>query len=531
MMETNLVRVRVGRIVRAALLALPLCAAQAAVPEVTQPRVALRSGELQGSLPQGAPGAVFEGIPFAQPPLGSLRWHEPVPPKPWPRVKHATAFGAPCVQMGRDGLSGAEDCLYLNVWTPAWPARAAAPVMLWLFGGANTVGSAGISLFDGSALARYGMVVVTANYRVGVMGFMAHPALSAESPHQSSGNYALLDQIMALRWIRQNIGKFGGDPRHVTLFGQSSGSYDLMLLMTSPLAKGLFVNAIAQSGQLLAYNGSMSKARAQEIGVKIAAELEVPGDANVLASLRALPAAQVVTAATKWLRTDLGSDTGLLTNVDGWLLPEPPARAFAHGHELAVPLIIGNNAREITSQVSPDELRREITAKYGDLAPEALAAYGLADGGEGSHDPLLGGAGSQWMTDIVQRCAAIVEADWHAAHSPTWQYQFERAAPGREAAGATHGAEVPFVFGNLDGQGADAAALTSADYEAAQQIQEYWTRFAKTGNPNGGSQAEWPRAGSGHYLAFTATGPMVKENLRAEPCRIYREWRLREFAH
>jgi para-nitrobenzyl esterase len=265
--------------------------------------------------------------------------------------------------------------------------------------------------------------------------------------------------------------------------------------------------------------------------VKIAAELKVPGDANVLAFLRALPAAQVVTAATKWLPTNLGSDTGLLTNVDGWLLPEPPARAFAHGHGLAVPLIIGNNAREITPQISPDELRPEIAAKYGDLAPKALAAYGLADGGEGNHDPLLGGAGSQWMTDIVQRCAAIIEADWHAAHSPTWQYQFERAIPGREAAGATHGAEVPFVFGNLDGQGAGAAAFTSADREAAQQIQEYWTRFAKTGNPNGGSLPEWPRAGSGRYLAFTATGPIVKENLQAESCRIYREWRLRELAH
>jgi para-nitrobenzyl esterase len=500
----------------------------AAVRTTSKPRVTLGAGVLEGTFPRGAPGAVFKGIPFAEPPVGPLRWHEPVAIKSWHGVRDASAFGPACSQNGRDGPTGVEDCLYLNVWTHERTPRGSHPVMLWLFGGANAVGSASNPVFDGSSLARRGMVVVTANYRVGVLGFMAHPALSAQSSHNSSGNYALLDQIMALRWIRENIAKFGGDPRHVTLFGQSSGSYDLLLLMTSPLAKGLFVNAIAESGQMLSYGGSMPKARAEEIGTHIAADLKAPQGPEVLSYLRGLPAAQVVAAAAKWLPTDLGSDTGLLTNVDGWVLPELPARVFADGREMAIPLIIGNNAREITPQVSVDELRQQITAKYADLAPRALEAYGLANGGQGHDDPLLGGAGSQWMTDIVQRCAAITEAEWHAGvKNPTWQYQFERSVPGKEAAGATHGAEVAFVFGTLDIAGPDTPTFTEADHKASEQIQEYWTRFAKTGDPNGGSLPAWPRAGSGSYVAFTANGPLVKETLQARPCHVFYEWTLR----
>ncbi|MGH7040585.1 MAG: carboxylesterase family protein, partial [Acetobacteraceae bacterium] len=210
--------------------------------------IGIAAGALQGARPAGAPGAVFKGIPFARPPVGPLRWHAPLPVIPWRGVRDASHFSAACMQDGRGGPIGSEDCLYLNVWTPEWPVRSPHPVMLWLFGGANAVGSAGEPAFDGAALARHGLVVVTTNYRVGVMGFMAHPALSAQSPHHSSGNYALLDQLIALRWIRDNIAPFGGDPHHVTLFGQSSGAFDVMLLMTSPLAKGLFVNAIAESG-------------------------------------------------------------------------------------------------------------------------------------------------------------------------------------------------------------------------------------------------------------------------------------------
>jgi para-nitrobenzyl esterase len=517
---------RLAALIASAFLITPAFAVHAAPPDVSRPRVALTAGSLEGMFTADAPGAVFKGVPFAESPVGPLRWHEPVALTAWQGVRDASAFAPACLQNGRDGPTGVEDCLYLNVWSPQWPPRRSHPVMVWLFGGANSVGSASNPTFDGAALARRGVVVVTTNYRVGVLGFMAHPALSAASSHNSSGNYALLDQIMVLRWIRENIARFGGDPDHITLFGQSSGSYDLLLLMTSPLAKGLFSNAIAESGQLLSYGGSMPKARAEEIGTRVAAELKAPEGPTVLSYLRGLPAAHVVAVGAKWLPTDLWSDTGLLTNVDGWVLPELPGRVFAEGREMAIPLIIGNNSREITPRVSVDGLRQQITEKYGELAPKALKAYGLANGAHGNDDPLLGGAGARWMTDIVQRCAASMEADWHAAKNPTWQYQFERSIPGQEAAGATHGAEVAFVFGTLARAVPQAPAFTEADHDAAEQIQEYWTRFAKTGDPNGGSLPAWPRAGSGRYLAFTADGPAVKAHLQPAPCQVFREWTL-----
>jgi para-nitrobenzyl esterase len=464
------------------------------------------------------------------PPVGALRWKAPAPARPWKGVRDAAAPGAACAQVSRTGATGSEDCLYLNVWASEWPARGRRPVMLWFFGGANVTGSANNPVFDGAALAKQGVVVVTMNHRVGALGFLAHPALSAESGHNSSGNYTLLDQIAALRWIKANIAKFGGDPNHVTLFGQSSGSFDILLLMTSPLAKGLFVNAIAESGQFLSYDGPMPKARAEKIGTEIAASLGAPAGPGALAHLRALPADQVMTAAMKLLPTEPGTDTGLLTNIDGYVLAESPAKLFASGRQARVSLLIGNNSREISPQTTPDEWRRQILARYGDaFGARALEAYGLANGGAGASDPLLGNAGAQWMTDIVQRCAATLETQWHAASgAPTWQYQFERSIPGREAVGSTHGAEVAFVFGTLDRVN-DKPPFTAADAKASAQIQEYWTRFAKTGDPNGGALPPWPRAGDGRYLAFTAEGPVTKQNLQAGPCGVYRDWAVPHF--
>jgi len=528
--------VRLTRTLPWLLSALTLTMSQAAAAAAQRPRVVIAAGALQGTLAAGAPGAVFKGIPFARPPVGPLRWRAPLPAVPWRGVRDAAHFSPACMQGGRGGPTGSEDCLYLNVWTPEWPARSRHPVMLWLFGGANAVGSASDPTLDGASLARHGVVVVTANYRPGVMGFMAHPALSAESPHGSSGNYALLDQLLALRWIRENIGRFGGDPHHVTLFGQSSGAFDVMVLMTSPLARGLFVDAIAESGQLLSFGGPMPKARAERIGLHIAADLHAPPGAAALGYLRGLPAAAVGGAAAKWLPADidsrehLDSDNGLLTNVDGWVLPDSPARVFAAHREMPIPLIVGNNAREITPNVALDRLRSAIATRYGDLAPKALEAYGLANGGTGHPDPLRGGPGAQWMTDIVQRCAAILESDWHAAAGhPTWEYQFERTLPGKEAAGSTHGAEVAFVFGTLH-SAPGAPAFTASDRAASRQMQEYWARFAIAGDPNGAGLPFWPRAGDGHYLAFTERGLRVAVGLESEPCAVYREWIGRRLA-
>jgi len=209
----------------------------------TVPEVSITGGRIRGTV-VGQDSAVFKGIPFAQPPTGDLRWRESVPAKPWSAVRDASAFGPPCVQGGAQGTKSSEDCLYLNVWTPAWPPKSRAPVMVWIHGGGNFAGSGSEAIFDGESLARRGVLLVTTNYRLGVFGFLAHPELTKESPHHVSGNYGLLDQILALRWVRDKIARFGGDPGNVTIFGESAGSLDVNVLMTSPLAKGLFHRVI-----------------------------------------------------------------------------------------------------------------------------------------------------------------------------------------------------------------------------------------------------------------------------------------------
>jgi para-nitrobenzyl esterase len=497
------------------------------------PTLALSTGLLVGTAPTDAPAAVFKGIPFAQPPVGELRWRAPQAVQPWGGTKVASSYGPACAQASGTGVTGNEDCLYLNVWTPEWPIKGPHPVMLWIFGGANYTGSPNGAQLDGAALARKGVVVVTTNFRVGAFGFMAHPALSAESANKSSGNYGLLDQLMALQWIQQNIAAFGGDPANVTIFGQSSGAFDIMSLMASPLAKGLFARAIAESGQIIAYDGPMPKSRAEAIGTSIATTLQAPQGATTLAYLRSLPPSQIIPAAAPYLPTVPGSDTGLLVNVDGWVLPSTPASVFASRKELPVPMIIGTNAREIMPErtwpgYTLDTLRQEITTMYGPFASTALNAYGVGNGGQGITDPVLGDAGAQFWTDIVQRCPANIEVNWHAAIQPTYQYQFERSIPGKESIGATHGSEIAFVFGNLS-RLSPAPALTQADYAASEQMVEYWTNFAKKGDPNSATLPTWPRAGNTDYLAFTAAGPVAKKNLQPVTCGVYRDWALQHF--
>src|SRR5579872_5222178 len=226
-----------------ALLAIPAFAADSA------PAVAVTGGQIRGGALQNG-GAVFKGVPFAQAPVGDLRWREPAAVKAWTGVREATAFGAPCAQNagGRMQESSSEDCLFLNVWTSEWPARARKPVMVWFHGGGNYAGTASGNNFDGESLARHGVVLVTTNYRLTIFGFFAHPELTRESAHHASGNYGLLDQIAALQWIHDNIARFGGDPANVTIFGQSAGAVDANVLMTSPLARGLFHRVIAESG-------------------------------------------------------------------------------------------------------------------------------------------------------------------------------------------------------------------------------------------------------------------------------------------
>jgi len=516
------------RLVFTVLLAVAASAADSA------PQVAVTGGELQGSLLEQG-GAVFKGIPFAQAPVGELRWRPPLPAKAWTGVRDATRFGPPCAQNsgGKMLENSQEDCLFLNVWTPEFSPEARLPVMVWLHGGGNYGGTASSTNFDGQNLARHGVVLVTVNYRLTIFGFLAHPELTRESLHHSSGNYGLLDQIAALQWVHENIAQFGGDPANVTTFGQSAGAVDANVLMTSPLAKGLFHRVIAESGTVtrnpdavsmsmtalgalmpvksgpVTYSDAPVLAEAEKAGEKFGASVK---------DLRAMPAAELL-KLTAAARMSIGPANGVV--VDGWVFPRSPAEVFVKGEEQHVPLLLGNNARERTPpQATSEDLKKAMDAMYGPLAARAAALYRIEASQAIPPDPLYGGPGAQWVVDALYRCPVVAQLVWHAAAgSASYEYQYDHASPGREALGAVHGAEVPNVFGRLgDTAGAADRAISAA-------IEEYWTNFAKAGNPNGAGLPHWPGfdAKARGYLEFTDDGPVAREGLRRPFCDLYVE--------
>ncbi len=531
-------------VLQLALVAIPVLAADSA------PTAAVTGGQIRGGVlePSGAKGgAVFKGIPFAQPPVADLRWRPPLPVKSWTGLRDATAFGAPCAQNSGNRVmeNSQEDCLFLNVWTPEWPAKSRLPVMVWLHGGGNYGGTASTANYDGESLARHGVVLVTVNYRLTVFGFLAHPELTRESPHHASGNYGLMDQIAALQWVHDNIAKFGGDPANVTIFGQSAGAVDVNVLMTSPLAKGLFHKVIAESGTVtrnpdpagigmtalgavmglksgpVTYSDAPALSEAEQAGERLAVSLNAPAGGS-LKFLRGLPAADLlkVTAAP---RMSIGPANGIV--VDGWVLPKPPAQVFATGQELRLALLVGNNSRERTPpQATSEDLSKSAEAMYGPLASRAAALYGFTSSEAPKPDPLYGGPAAQWVVDTLYRCPVVAQLVWHAAAgNPAYEYQFDRTAPGREANGATHGSEVAYVFGSLGPAGS--ARYAATDHEISSAMQQYWTNFAKTGNPNGGSLPAWPKfdTTARGYMEFTNDGPAAREGLRRPFCDLYLE--------
>ena len=480
------------------------------------PSTVVTGGEIRGtSLSAG--GAVFKGIPFAAPPVGELRWREPNPVKPWNGIRDATAFGSRCMQNGKEV---SEDCLYLNVWTPEWPAKSRRPVMLWIHGGGNFAGSSGEAIFDGAQFAQHGVVLVSANYRLGVFGFFAHPELTAESPHHASGNYGLMDQIAALKWVHENIAKFGGDPRNVTLFGESAGALDINVLMTSPLTKGLFARLIGESGPVVA---PPSLAEGEKKGLSLAEGLH----ADSLKALRALPAADLQKTTGQGL-SFLGPLLGVV--VDGWVLPRAPFAVFEAGQEHRIDLLLGTNARELMRPFFPTPgLREGITAQFGPLAARALQIYGIeGEKTPAAPDPVYGDAMAQWATDAQFRCGTVAELVWHSrAGNTSYQFQFSRVPPGRESVGAAHGSELPYVFGTLSiaAQSPRAPRFDATDETVSSQMQQYWTNFARTGNPNGGSLPRWPKfdPAARAYIDLTANGPVAREGLRREACGLFME--------
>ena len=480
-------------------------------------------GTLEG-VAGDAGGLVFRGIPYAGPPVGDHRWRPPTPPAAWEGTRSADAFGPACWQRRtpdssvytRGDLDRDEDCLYLNVWTAAAAASEARPVMVWFHGGGHTGGWGSAQVFDGAALAGKGVVLVTINYRLGPFGFLAHPALSAESPHAASGNYGLLDKIAALEWVRDNIAAFGGDPGNVTIFGQSAGSWSVCYLMASPLAAGLFHKAIGHSGGCFR-GGRPDLEEAHEAGLAAAAALGADGeDAEALAALRALDPEAV-----------LDSDLGSGAIVDGWFMPRPARAIFEAGEHNDVPVIVGALANEGTTlyagmpERTGDELASVLEAQYGDHAGALLAAYEpeIEKSTRGGAQAIQADRAFVWE---MRTWARAVEA----AGNDAWLYFFTQAPPvfriyvperaaidmpdGPDGYGAYHSGDLAYAFGNTRLVGID---WTEWDHQIADAMTGYWVNFARTGDPNGDDLATWPRyaAVADEWLEFGSAIGVTRE--------------------
>lgn len=479
------------------------------------PVVRLGSGSLQGQQ-LGAAGAVFKGIPFAAPPVGPLRWREPLPVIRWQGVRAATQYQGACAQpnMGWNSSlvpTASEDCLYLNVWTPRLDRSAHLPVMVWIHGGAFAGGSGTDPMFDGGRLSARGVVLVTLNYRLGVLGFFSHPQLGAAA-NSASGNFGLLDQIAALHWVHDNIEHFGGDPSAVTIFGQSAGGGSVVALLTSPLAKGTFRSAIVESGATLGPQPTTTLVAARAIGEKFAGKA-------TLEQLRALSTNELL---QRWGAFKGAGQTGPI--VDGDVLTADPVATFAAGHEQKVPLIIGNNAREGFGRIPDAQLPQIIHGFYGADAAAVLPEYAPSSGTENA---ALGSAANQWLTDTTFRCGAVITAKRHsAAGARVYSYQFEQSLPGHPEEGAQHSFELPYVFGNLLTDGALGGAYTASDRALSDAMVGYWTNFAKAGDPNGAGLPTWPAFDSAGraYMRFAtayAANASAAERLRQSACSAF----------
>lgn len=477
--------------------------------------VRIESGSLAGEA-LAAGGAVFKGIPYAAAPTGTKRWQSPQPVVAWRGKRAATAYGAACEQPAQgwnDSLlaSISEDCLYLNVWTPDVKPKVRFPVMVWIHGGAFIGGAGTDPLFAGDELIKKGVVLVTLNYRLGIFGFYAHPELTSESLHHSSGDFALEDQMAALQWVRDNIAAFGGAPENVTVFGQSAGGMSVLALMASPPMKGKFQRAIIESGAILAGPALRRLKDAETLGTEFAGP-------DSLHSLRELSATALLQRSGSFLATHRDARMGPV--IDGYVLSADPSGVFSEHQEHKIPLIIGNNAREGFGRLSDDALGSAIRKFYGRDAAAALPMYAASD-------PVLGTPAAQWLTDTSFRCSAVVTAARHTAGGAVvYSYQFEQSLPGREADGAAHSYELPYVFGNLLPDGPLSGPFGAGDRQLAIVMQGYWTNFAKHGDPNGAGLSRWPKlsAAAGRYMRFStvlAQDAQPAEGLRKPQCQLF----------
>jgi para-nitrobenzyl esterase len=423
----------------------------------------------------------------------------------------------PCIQRSYDwnaafAYNGKEDCLYIAVQSPPHKPTDRLPVMVWIHGGSNRAG-AGQDVVD-SPITRRGVVLVTIQYRLGIFGFASLSALTAESPEHASGNYGIMDQIAALEWVKANIANFGGDPGNVTIFGQSAGAQDIGLLMLSPLARGLFHKAIAESGTAGFGVPPRTLAENEKIGNDLAALMGAPAGADGLKALRTASGEALLDATDKLLPPGNVDPTfiWLQAVIDGWVLPRAPAEMLAGGEQARVPLIIGNAIREFTVEGARNSPRQFVENSFGDKAQEALLLYGFAATNPPPDDPVLGSIADQLSTDAIFRCPASWVAERQLAVTQNvWRYQFSIPAPDTVKA-VEHSAELKYVFQKTPA-GATAAAWPP--------LQAYWTNFAKTGDPNARGLPNWPSFGKeAHYIDFAPDGPKLGKDLRGPICRL-----------
>jgi para-nitrobenzyl esterase len=446
------------------------------------------AGSVSGTTNSDGDVHIFKGIPFAAPPVGELRWKPPQPVTPWTGVKKCDAFSASPMQASPVPFSMwseeflirkepiSEDCLYLNVWTNAKSAGAKLPVLVWIYGGGFMSGGSNVPIYDGEAMAKKGIVFVSINYRVGIFGFFAHPDLTKESPAHASGNYGIMDQVAALKWVQKNITAFGGDPKNVAIAGQSAGSMSVNCLVATPLAKGLFNKAIAESGASVVTGvfGNNSLQQAEETGVKAAAALH----ANSIEDLRKMPASDLMKAQ---------SVRGVI--IDGYVLPQSIAEIFAAGKENNVSLLTGWNENEglmFGPAKKADDFQKQLTQQYGNDAQTALQYYPATSDSVAnvsqldlSRDMIFGVQNYSWANIASGQGKKV------------YVYRFTRKVPGTgEYAkyGAFHTGEVPYAYNNLKFVN---RPWENVDHELAAVMSSYWANFIKTGDPNGKNLPEW----------------------------------------
>jgi len=502
-------------------IAVPLVvlATSMAISAASVDQVKVASGILEGSVGTDASVRLFKGVPFAAPPVGDLRWKAPQPVTPWKGVRKADTWPANCIQ-GRvfadivsRGKEMGEDCLYLNIWTTAKGPKDKRPVFVWYHGGGFVAGSGSEPRYDGEYLAKQGIVVVNVNYRLGVFGFFSHPELTKESPQKASGNYGLLDQVEALKWVQANIAAFGGDPNSVTIGGESAGSFSVSALMASPLCKGLIHKAIGESGAFL----SGSKGTLAEKSLTDAEKAgEVFADsigAKTLADLRAKKAEDLLAEAGK----GGGMRGGFSPIVDGYFLPATAGAIYAKGEQARVPLLAGWNSSEMGMAVAMNPVKPTIASfsamlqqQFKDKGEEALKVYSASTDEEAA----------QSMAALISDQFIVYStwkwADVQAKVAPVYRFQFDRVVPDPAVAksfGAAHAVEIEYVFNTLDSK---KAAWQPEDRKTAQTMATYWANFIKTGNPNGAGLSHWPEFGKSHQVMhLDATSKALPEQNRA----------------